>query len=160
MSTQTQTLDVQPFMNKHLVDVFETMLSLRAEPRPEMTDSNFTTRVTGSVGFGGESVTGAVYLHLSGAFAIHCTSLMLGLSAEELNSENDVNDVVGEMTNMLAGGLKSTLCDLGNSCAVSTPAIIRGTSYEIEALPDVQRHLLPFISDGNYVLVEVHIKYH
>lgn len=159
MSTQTHPLDVRQFMTKHLVDVFETMLSMSAEVA-DGHPPDFPTRVTGSVGFGGESVTGAVYLHLSEPFGRQCTSAMLGLPAGETVGDGDVNDVVGEMTNMLAGGLKSALCDSGNVCAVSTPAIIRGTSYQIEAMPDVLREVFTFRSGDNPVLVEVHIKYH
>ena len=160
MSTQTHSLDIRQFMTKHLVDVFETMLSLPAEALPAAPPPEFAARVTGSVGFGGDTVTGAVYFHLSEKFAVQCTGSMLGLALEEITGENEVNDVVGELTNMLAGGLKSALCDTGHVCAVSTPAIIRGTCYQIEALPDVQREFFTFQSGTNPVLVEVHIKYH
>jgi chemotaxis protein CheX len=68
-----------------------------------------------------------------------------------------VNDVVGEATNMLAGGLKSWLCDAGASCAVSTPAIIRG-AFAVEAMPDVAREFLVFESGADRVIVEIHIK--
>lgn len=159
MSTQTHALDIRQFLNRHLVEVFETMLSLPAAVSPEAPTTHFTTRVTGSVGFGGDTVTGAVYFHLGEPFAVQCCCAMLGLTAGEINKENDVNDVVGEITNMLAGGLKSALCDTGHSCAVSTPAIIRGTSFEIEALPDVQRLMFYFQSGTEPVIVEVHIKY-
>ena len=67
--------------------------------------------MTGSVGFAGENVTGAVYLHLSAAFANRVAAAMLGLQPEEIMGETEVNDVVGEVTNMLTGGLKSWLCD-------------------------------------------------
>ena len=70
---------------------------------------------------------------------------------------SEVNDVVGEVTNMLTGGLKSWLCDNGHPCAVSTPAIIRG-AYEIEPLPEVKREFLVFTCSGVQILVEVHIK--
>jgi len=46
---------------------------------------------------------------------------MLGLPPDEITGETEVNDVVGEATNMLTGGLKSWLCDAGSDCAVSTP---------------------------------------
>jgi chemotaxis protein CheX len=159
MSTQTQPLDIRQFFTKHFIEVFETMLSLPAEVLPGASPPHFTTRVTGSVGFGGDKVSGAVYLHLSAPFAGQCASAMLGLPPEELQAEAEVNDVVGEMTNMLAGGLKSCLCDAGYDCAVSTPAIIRGTAFEIETPPDVRREILLFQSGIESVIVEAHIKY-
>ena len=153
------TLDIRHFLNGHLVDVFETMLSMKARPAADATPPEFDRRSTGSVGFGGESVTGAVYLHLSADFANRIAATMLGLPPEETLGDPEVNDVIGECTNMLAGGLKSALCDKGYECAVSTPAIIRGTAFVIEAPPDVQHELMIFDCNGSRFAVEVHIKF-
>ncbi len=160
MSLKTApNLDIRHFLNGHLLDVFETMLSLKAQPVPEALPPAFTERATGSVGFAGNTVTGAVYLHLSASLGNQIAATMLGLPPEENLGERDVNDVIGECTNMLAGGLKSVLCDKGHECAVSTPAIIRGTSFNIESLPDVQHELMVFECDGTRFAVEVHIKF-
>ena len=103
-------------------------------------------------------MTGAVYLHLSTPFANRMAAAMLGLTVEEITNECDTNDVVGEVTNMLTGGLKSWLCDAGAECAVSTPAIIRGRSFEIEHMADVQHEALTFSCGTDKVVVEIHIK--
>ena len=144
-------------MNRHLVDVFETMLTMKAIPVPGAALPQFEERVTGSVAFAGEQITGAVYLHLGTPFAGRVSGAMLGLPAEELG-EAEVNDVVGEATNMLTGGLKSWLCDSGAECAVSTPAIIRGSSFIIETSPDVTRQFLIFDCDRDRIVVEIHVK--
>jgi CheY-specific phosphatase CheX len=159
MSALAQTFNVRQFLSHHLADVFSTMVSLKATPAKDANAQHFAERVTGSVGFGGESVSGAVYLHMPAALAVRVTATMLGLPPEDITGEAEVNDVVGEMTNMLAGGLKSTLCDLGATCAVSTPAIIRGSSFAIEALPDVRRESMDFDCEAGRVAVEVHIKF-
>ena len=83
---------------------------------------------------------------------------MLGIQPEEISGENEVNDVIGEASNMVAGGLKSWLCDSGADCAMSTPAIIRGNSFVIEPLPDVDREYLVFQHENNHIVVEIHIK--
>ena len=157
MSQTIQLPDICEFMTRHLVDVFDTMLAMPAALTPKAGLPHFEERVTGSVGFAGDSVTGAVYLHLSAAFANRVAAAMLGLPPEETIGENDVNDVVGEATNMLTGGLKSWLCDAGAGCAVSTPAIIRG-AFSVEAMPDVAREFLVFESGTERVIVEIHIK--
>lgn len=144
-------------MTRHLVDVFDTMMAMPAALVPNAALPPFHDRVTGSVGFAGENVTGAVYLHLSAGFANRVAAAMLGLPPEENLGESDVNDVVGEATNMLTGGLKSWLCDAGAGCAVSTPAIFRG-AFAVEAMPDVAREFLVFESGAERVLVEIHIK--
>ncbi len=145
-------------MSRHLADVFETMLSMKVSLVPKGDLPQYEERVTGAVGFAGPNVTGAVYLHQSAPFAKTIAATMLGLAPEEITGETEINDVVGEATNMLAGGLKSWLCDCGYDCAVSTPAIIRGASFVIEPSTEVEREWLVFECGGERVIVEVHIK--
>jgi len=158
MSQTIQIPDINQFMIRHFADVFETMLSLKVAPAASSGMPEFDERVTGSVGFAGEHVTGAVYLHLSASFAKQVAAAMLGITPAEVSSESEVNDVVGEVTNMLTGGLKSWLCDAGSDCAVSTPAIIRGRCFSIEPLPDVAREWLIFTSGAEHIVVEIHVK--
>ena len=146
-------------MNRHLVEVFSTMLSMTATPLPQAEIPHHEERVTGSVGFAGESVHGVVYLHLSAEFARKAAAAMLGLPLEEVTADEDINDVIGEVTNMLTGGLKSALCDAGTPCAVSTPAIIRGRSFEIEPGPGLERIWLLFDCETDRAAVEVHIRF-
>ena len=94
-----------------------------------------------------------------GHFAEHVTGLMLGIPAGEAIGESEVNDVVGEASNMLTGGLKSWLCDAGAPCAVSTPGIIRGVAFSIEPMPDVHRDWMVFDCDGERFMVEFHNKF-
>jgi chemotaxis protein CheX len=158
MSAPALALNIREFMNRHLVEVFDTMLTMKAVSVEQSDPPHYPERITGSVGFAGETINGAVYLHLSSTFATNVAAAMLGLKPEEVTNENDVNDVIGEVTNMLTGGLKSWLCDNGAACAVSTPAIIRGTSFVVEPTPGVERIWLQFDCDSNRVFVEVHIK--
>jgi chemotaxis protein CheX len=151
-------LKVQGFITDHVQRVFETMFSQATAAEPAIVRAPGLERISGSVGFAGETVTGAVYLHLSATVACLLSACMLGTSAQDL-SEAEVNDVVGELTNMLTGGLKSWLCDSGAPCAVSTPGIIRGSSFVVEPPPDVQRLFLPFSSGPNPFAVEVHIRF-
>lgn len=158
MKQTVQISDISRFMAGHLADVFDTMLSLKVVLVPQAAPPEFDERVTGCVGFAGEHVTGAVYIHLSAPFASQVAAAMLGITPAEISGEQEVNDVVGEMANMLTGGLKSWLCDIGSECAVSTPAIIRGRSFAIEAVPDVARECLVFESGSSRILVEIHVK--
>src|ERR1035441_5473695 len=157
MTQTVQIPDICEFMSRHLVDVFDTMLAMKAVGVLNGGTPHFDGRVTGCVGFAGEHINGAVYLHLSAPFAAQVAAAMLGLPSADLG-EAEVNDVVGETANMLTGGLKSWLCDAGTECAMSTPAIIRGTAFAIEPVPDVAREWLIFDCDHHRVAVEIHIK--
>ena len=158
MNQIVQLPAVCEFMTRHMADVFDTMLSMKAGLVPKAALPQYDERVTGAVGFGGPEVTGAVYLHISAGFAKVMAVTMLGLTLEDISGESEVNDVVGEATNMLTGGLKSWLCDCGYDCAVSTPVIIRGASFVIEPTMEVEREWLVFECGKELVVVEVHIK--
>src|ERR1035438_10127652 len=119
MTTTVQVPSICEFMNRHLMDVFETMLSMKAASVPGDGLPMFEERVTGCVAFAGEHVNGAVYLHLGAPFAAKVAAAMLGLTPADLG-DAEVNDVVGEVTNMLTGGLKSWLGDSGAEGAVRT----------------------------------------
>ncbi len=159
MTNPAQTLDIPHLAGDAIASVFQTMLSLPLQVVAGSPPVQFPEHVSGSVGFGGEKVIGAVYIHFGADFARQICAGMLGLAPEEI-SDAEVNDVVGEMCNMVAGGLKSTLCDAGATCAVSTPAIIRGHSFVIETVPDVRQERLVYDCQGNRLVVEVHIKFH
>lgn len=153
------TAAVQDFLVRHLAEVFSTMFSLPAEPLADLPTGDLPERVTGSVSFVGETVTGAVYMHIPAPFASHIAGAMLGLPTEEVASDADVNDVIGEVSNMVAGGLKSWLCDNGAACALTTPAIIRGTSFCVLPSEGVAKIEFGFASNTFQGLVEAHIKF-
>ena len=144
-------------MTTHLLHVFDTMFSMKPVLLSEAVLRAEPDQVTGSAGFAGETITGAVYLHLHAKFASVLAACLLSASPESL-SEAEVNDVLGELTNMLTGGLKSWFCDSGNPCAMSTPGIIRG-SFVIEPLPEVQRLCLGFSSGPDRLSVQIHYKF-
>jgi CheY-specific phosphatase CheX len=58
---------------------------------------------------------------------------MLGMPVEELGAA-EVNDVVGELSNMIGGNFKSRLNDAGFSCSLSVPTVVRGDHLQIDPL--------------------------
>jgi chemotaxis protein CheX len=159
MAQTIATAAVGEYLTRHLAEVFSTMLSLPAAVHANAVPSSLSERVTSSVSFVGETVTGTVFLHVSAPFADRITGAMLGLPPGETPAAPDVNDVMGEVANMLAGGLKSWLCDQGAACALSTPAIIRGCSFQILPSEGVSRLQFGFTSETHEGVVEVHIKF-
>jgi CheY-specific phosphatase CheX len=160
MNIAIQSDQMQQFVFRHLGSVFETMLSMQPKPVAADKTTKFGgNRITGSVSMVGAQVTGQVYLHLETFFTYRAASAMLGISMQDLASDADVNDALGELTNMVAGGLKSWLCDAGALCTLTTPAIIRGNSYQIVHRPGVQIFSVPFECDTQHGLVEIHLKF-
>jgi chemotaxis protein CheX len=160
MNNAISAADVREYVSAHLNDVFETMLSMKAEPGAAPATEPFQgEHVSGAVGLAGEGVNGAVYLHMSSPFARQAAAAMLGMAPEELTGIADINDVVAEMTNMLGGGLKSWLSDAGALCVLTTPSVVRGRAFTIKAQPGVELIKLGFTCSDSRGLVEVHLKY-
>ena len=84
--------------------------------------------VTGSIGLSGK-VNGMVYTAFSYELAKCVAEKILGGSA----SDQDVSDVVAELTNMITGNLKSQLCDTGFNCSLSIPSVVKGDDIKVSA---------------------------
>jgi chemotaxis protein CheX len=118
-------------INRYVPEVLQTMAGMTATPgtgdasAPQPT---VLSGVSGSIGLSGK-VHGVVYTAFSVELAKRIAEQILGGSA----SDQDVADVVAELTNMITGNLKSQLCDLGHNCSLSIPSVVRGDEISISA---------------------------
>lgn len=113
--------------------------------------------VAGSVGFIGD-VNGTVYIMVPESFARSLARQMLGLSEAELDGDEMVNDVIGELSNMVVGGVKSQLCDRGLSCVLTIPSVVRGQSLSAEPVKSIERRRLGFHCGAGHAIVELQFK--
>lgn len=150
--------DIQQRVNDTVTNVFDTMVQLPALAAPEAPVDPGTERVTGSVGIAGDHIIGAIYLHVPEPLARRAAGSLLGLRGPAPADSPAVPDVIGELTNMVAGGLKAALNDAGAECGMSTPAVIRGRHFAVEVSPDVTRSVFGFMCEQQTFSVEVHLK--
>lgn len=148
-------LDFVSVLRPIAVLVFDTMLNLKLrEGLPRETYDTQEEQVAGSIGFAGD-FNGLLYLHVSAPFALDMASRMLGIPREEISGHEMINDVVGEIANMLAGQFKTQLCDAGWSCAITFPTVIRGHHFHIVRTAGSERRLLHLDSDEQHLLLEL-----
>ena len=84
---------------------------------------------TAIVGFSG-SMRGSCQIRISSLAARSIASAMLG--GAPIDEEDDaINDALGELCNMLAGGWKNGIPELSSTCALSPPTVISGRNYQI-----------------------------
>lgn len=118
-------------IDQYVPEVMQTMVGLSATPGsgiekyPQPSKLN---GVTGAIGLSGK-VNGIVYTAYSEALSKHVAEKILGGAA----GEQDISDVVAELTNMITGNLKSCLCDMGFNCALSIPSVMRGEEIMVSA---------------------------
>jgi len=155
--TDINSMDFKTFLANATNDVFDTMLSMEVKPVPAepgmIKDSN---RIVGSVGFAGD-VTGCMNFHVGGTFARLITATMLGEDISDVVDE-EVFDVVGELSNMIGGDVKSRLCDAGLPCSLSIPTTTSGSDFIIDSQGWIKHEILAFRSNEHVALVEVYVK--
>ena len=127
-------LDIKAQVSEAVIDVFDTMLSARLEPTDTIpSESLEDLRNVGSVSFAGDA-TGMVSIHVGNNFTRELAAEMLGMEVEELEGDEEIKDMLGEVGNIVGGNLKSAFTDAGLSCALSTPSFTTGTDFKIESL--------------------------
>jgi len=151
-------LDLKDFVTKTLTDVFDTMLSMNLEQIDDGSERiDGENQIIGSVGFAGK-VMGNVNIQIGGDFARLITAEMLGMKTDEIESEEEVYDVIGELCNMVGGDIKSRLCDSGFTCELSIPSVTGGNDLKIESMGWDRCECFGFKYRENTALVQVYIK--
>jgi CheY-specific phosphatase CheX len=89
------------------------------------------SQLVGAVNFAGE-VQGVMSLHVDERFGRDMTASMLGMKPEEVEDEEQIKDVIGELTNIVAGNVKTDFLDSGLKCIISAPSITRGSDFKID----------------------------
>lgn len=152
------TVDLRGFVAGAMDEVFDTMLSMNIELADEGVQANVEgERIVGSVGFAGKAV-GSVSIQVNEAFARRITAAMLGMEEDEIEGDEEVHDVIGELSNMVGGDLKSRLCDEGLNCDLSIPSITKGSDFRTEIKGWERHESLVFHYQEQFALVNVYVK--
>jgi CheY-specific phosphatase CheX len=156
--TDIINLDLKGFCANSTRGVFHTMLSMAvspvdANPSMELTGS----KVVGCVGFAGD-VIGNICVHVPKQFARVMTAAMLGMEVDEVEDDEEINDVIGEVSNMVGGDMKSKLCDAGFPCVLSIPNVTSGSDFKIESKGWMRHEKIAFQMQDQLSMVEVFIK--
>lgn len=108
-------------LDSAVAEVFEIMLDRGCIPVDAGFDLN--ERITARIRFSG-SITGECLVHASASMALITAEALLGTVSGV--SDPMVDDAIGELCNMIAGGWKSKLESRHATCLISVPAVSRG----------------------------------
>ncbi|MCP4690206.1 MAG: chemotaxis protein CheX [Desulfobacterales bacterium] len=150
-------LDLMGFVDHAVSEVFDTMLEMDVEVVDGRNRVLTGGRIVGTVGFAGKA-QGSVIIQVTDAFSRLITADMLGMEEDEIESDEEVHDVIGELSNMIGGDIKSRLCDAGLTCELSIPSITSGSDFKIESMDWGRREIFAFCHGDHTALVEVYIK--
>lgn len=143
---------IRPFLETTL-NVLQTMAFIDPKPgKPFLkTGDEPTGDVSGVIGMAGQKVNGSMALVFPKDTILQIVSGMLGEEFTELN--RDVLDCVGELTNMISGGARAGLDQLGYKFEMAIPTMIQGTHHLVEHKTKAQIVCIPFeIESGTFYI--------
>ncbi len=94
---------------------------------------------------------GAVTLFCPETLVRKATSAMFEMPVEEVGNE-EMQDTLGELTNMLAGTIKNMLPE---NCLISLPSVAEGIDYKVSIPGGKVVCEVDFISEGDNILVTI-----
>ena len=109
--------------------------------------------VTGIIDMVGKQATGSIAVSFSKPVALDLTKRMLRLEQDHVDAQ--VEDLVGEIANMVAGGAKSALEGDGYNFDMSLPRIVAGDQHQVEHKVTGPTIILPFNTDSGEFYVEI-----
>ena len=138
-------------------DVFDTMLMLPITSGVALSDKvyQFKDSVSGMLGFSGD-IQGMLTIHCPQNVAFTITEGLLGMSVESV--DEDVKDTIGEMANMILGGIKDTFLNQGTDISLAIPTVMAGRSYQVKGVDYASWTTVPFFLDDDEFLVELKLK--
>ncbi len=138
-----------------VIRTFDVMLAAPLNAvEPGVTVFPAGTHVIAKVSFKGRA-SGSVCLRLPTKVATFAAAHVLGVTAEEVSGPAEVDDVIGELANMVVGNFKSNLCDAGLDCKLSPPAILRTDDLKLPAIPGGLAERMGFSSKEINLFVDI-----
>ena len=146
-------------LRKYLVDavaeVFATMIFLDLEPVPPDQDGEekgIASDLTSMIGLAGD-LKGMLSIYCPSGTARGITGAMLGMEIAEL--DEDVKDAIGEIANMVAGGLKVALDGEGREIELAIPTTAIGRSIRVSGLAGASRIYQIFTTPAGQFALEL-----
>lgn len=145
---------INPFISS-LLNVLSTMAQTDLSPgKPKIKKTEVAVGdVSGLIGMVGPQTKGSLSITFDGELAMTIMERMLGERPEKIDEE--VTDMVGEITNMVAGGAKNLLGDKGYEFDMATPVVASGKDHTITHKCEGPKLIMPFTSDFGAAHIEV-----
>lgn len=144
---------INPFLSA-VVNVLKTMAQLDARPAKPTIKNDAVARgdVTGFIGMTCAKAKGSLAITFPRQVVFALGKNMLGETLTELDAT--ATDIVGEITNMVTGGAKVALQDVGYEFDMAIPSVVSGRGHAVSHPHGSQVIMLPFDTDVGRFFVE------
>ncbi|WP_027850968.1 chemotaxis protein CheX [Marinospirillum insulare] len=145
---------INPFLHA-MVNVLRTMCDLQPQVGKSILKEDNIARgvVTGFIDLMGEKTSGSMAISFTEPVAIDLVERMLGERPTKINAT--VEDLIGEITNMVSGGAKKILSEEGYNFYLSQPVTFVGEGHKILHSVYGPKILIPFHVESGDFVVEV-----
>ena len=126
-------------------EVFETMVFMpitlgEAKPKTKGWPTGF---ISGTISLNADDLAGNLSLIFSQPLATRIFRSMMGMDESAPVNQQEINDVVGELANMTAGGAKSRLQEKEIHFKIGLPTVVVGENHYLEPPKEVQTVVVP-----------------
>jgi chemotaxis protein CheX len=134
---------INPFINS-LINTLEMMMGMSPDAKSPYIKGDSITQgdITGIIGFAEKNITGSIALSFPQDTALKIYNAMTGDNVFRVT--RDVEDSIGELTNIVAGGAKTVLAAEGYSFHISIPSVIVGKNHQINHKANAPIVVIPF----------------
>lgn len=145
---------INPALNS-VVNVLQTMAGISPViGKPSIKkDQKAPGIVTGLIDMVGTETTGSLAISFSRPVALEIARNMLRLDTTDVDDEM-VQDLVGEIANMMAGGAKAIFEQQGYDFNLTLPSVLTGENHQVKHSVNGTTILLPFTTEAGEFFVE------
>ena len=144
---------INPFLTS-MLNVMSTMAQMELTPeKPRLKKDEIAMGdVSGLIGMVSEQTKGSLSITFDGPLAIATMKGMVGEGPDEVNEE--ISDLVGEITNMVTGGAKRMLSEKGFEFDMATPMVVSGSAHTIKHKAEGPIVIIPLNSPHGKAYIE------
>jgi len=144
---------INPFLAS-MLNVMSTMAQMELSPeKPKLKkDEVAMGDVSGLIGMVSDQAKGSLSITFEGPLAIATMKNMVGEGPDEINEE--ITDLVGEITNMVTGGAKRMLSEKGFEFDMATPMVVSGKNHTIHHKAEGPIVIIPLNSSHGKAFIE------
>jgi chemotaxis protein CheX len=136
-------------INDLVGDIWGSVLGIPAAPT-SLDARVEEPRLTGFVHIHGDW-EGTVTVDCPMGLATQAAAAMFAMEIDDL-SKDEIDDALGEITNMTGGGIKSML---PGSCKLSLPTVVQGKGFTVRVRGTEEVHELCYSAAGSWMVVRV-----
>ena len=144
---------INPFLSS-MLNVMSTMAQMELKPEKPKLKKNEIAHgdVSGLIGMVSDQAKGSLSITFEGSLALATMKNMVGEAPDEVNDE--ITDLVGEITNMVTGGAKRMLSEKGIEFDMATPMVVSGANHSIKHKAEGAVVIIPLGSEFGKAYIE------